>query len=124
MPQNNLLTMEDLLSMNLQETGSQLKATFRKIVNNAPYETETLELSAELNMERSLTLGEKAFAVTALEHVLEYTVWAELYLKQRISTEEFDQQKKLLEDSINVFKAKVADNGGLTVGVELPADKA
>lgn len=93
--------MDDILNASFGESGSTLRATFKKTVLIKPYETEVVELGSVLNVDKPLNGIERTIISALLQAQLEYAGYAELAYKGYITGTEFEQRKKSLVDAVN-----------------------
>lgn len=101
------MNMDKILEASLGEVSSEIKATFRKTINNKPYETEVIEAQTVLDMgDRELTGAERLLITGILHAQLEYETYCNLCYKGIITTQELEERRIALEKSVGAFKAK------------------
>lgn len=100
------VTLDDVMNASFGEASSIIRATFKKTVNIRQYETEVMEISSTLNMEKALTGIERMIVSAALQIQIEYEAYFQLASKGFVTASEFEDRKKYLTESINALVIK------------------
>lgn len=103
--------VERVFTSNFGSTGEVIKASFRKTVQVKDYETEVVEGSTEVTIDRPITGGERQFIIAMLRMQLEYEAYVNLIEKGMISQTAFNDRKNALADEIVALKAKIEATG-------------
>lgn len=103
------ITMDDALKASFGETGSSIRATFKKTVNVKQYETESVEVSSTLEIDKDLTGVERMLISAILQSQLEYEAYIQLVCKGTITASEFEQRKKSLEQDMTMLANKAEE---------------
>lgn len=102
----NAVNMDNILSATFGESGSTIRATFKKTINIKQYETEVVELSSTLDVPNELTGIERMLINAVLQAQLEYEAYISLRTKGYITDAQLHGRKAELEQSVNLLKAK------------------
>ena len=89
--------LDRILKSKLSSSPSKMHVLFRKVVRTADYETETVELSSEI---------ERAVIFNLLTASTEYTLLSHLYVKGTLSKEDFISGRDGLEKSSEAILRK------------------
>lgn len=101
-----MVTMDNVMNASFGETGSSIRATFKKTINVRQYETETYEASTTLELEREVSGIERMIISSLLQAQLEYAGYIQLHQKGYVSDNEFNTRKQCLEEDVNLLKMK------------------
>lgn len=99
-------TMDDILNAGFGESGSTVRATFKKTILIKQYETEVMECGSILNIDRPITGIERSIISAILQAQLEFTCYAELAYRGFVTGSELETRKKALTDAVNSLMAK------------------
>ena len=102
-----LLTMENIMEASFGEVANDLTVNFKKTVLVRNYETEVIEATTSLKLDKSLTGIERMLVQALLEVQMEYTVYVNLYFKGTITATQFNEHRSFLENSVNSIKTKM-----------------
>jgi hypothetical protein len=111
-PQNNMATsnasisMEDVLRAKFGESSSKIKANIRQ------FESEVIELEAELEVPRETTGAERVCIEAMLRCQMEFETYASLLSKGYVAMVEFENKKRELELELNTINAKMISTTG------------
>lgn len=97
------ITMDDILNASFGETGSAIRASFKKTINIRQYETEVVELNTTLNIEKQLNGIERMIVCGILQAQLEYEAYTGMYVKGYVTETEFMKRKNALECEVNAL---------------------
>lgn len=117
-PQNNMamsnasISMEDVLRAKFGESSSKIKAKFRKTINIRQFESEVIELEAELEVPRETTGAERVCIEAMLRCQMEFETYASLLSKGYVAMVEFENKKRELELELNTINAKMISTTG------------
>lgn len=104
--ENGIINMDDILNSTFGETSSSIRATFKKTINIKQYETESIEVSSTLDLERELTGVERMIISAILQAQIEYEAYIQLRFKGLVTETEFYQRKASLEQEVQALKVK------------------
>lgn len=93
--------MEDIMGASFGETSSDIAVSFRKTVNIKQYESEVIEASSTVRIDRKLSGIERMIVAAMLEAQLEYECYVNLALKKVITPMELEERKNELTGSVN-----------------------
>lgn len=100
------VTMDDIMKASFGETSSTVRATFKKTVNVKQYETEVMEISSTLEMDKELNGIERMLMSSMLQAQLEYEAYVQMRCKGLIGDNQLATRKAELEQDVNLIKAK------------------
>ena len=103
------MTIEDMLSASFNEMGensNKLRVVFKKTVLVKQYETEVFEAETEIKFDKPLKGAERMFLTALLKAQMEYTVYADLYVKKQITEEQYVSRKNDLMQTMSLIKAQ------------------
>ena len=98
--------MDKIIGASFGEASSTLRATFKKTVNVKQYETETVEISSTLEMDRELSGVERMLASAILQAQLEYDGYVQMRAKGYVTNEQLFSRRTELVDAVNLIKKK------------------
>lgn len=98
-----MVNMNDIMKASLGESSQTIRANFKRTINVKQYETETVEISAVLEVERSLSGIERMLISAILQCQLEYEAYINLRFKGYITDSEYEDRKRMLEQEINAL---------------------
>lgn len=101
-----MFTMDDIMQASFGESSQTIRANFKRTINVRQYETETVELSSILEINRTLTGIERMLISAILQCQLEYEAYIQLHTKGYITDSEFCDRKAMLEKDINMLACK------------------
>lgn len=100
------IKLDDVLASNFGEASSTIRATFKKTVLLRQYETEVIELESTVTFDKPLSSAERFLLSAILKTQLEYTAYCDMVYKGLVTQTEFENRRKVLEDSMNAIKEK------------------
>ncbi len=100
------IVIEDILRASLGESGSKIRATFKKTINIKQYESESIEAETVLEIEEGLTGAERVLLSAILQAQMEYTAFVAFLAKGQVTQAEFNQRRAELEGEIAILKGK------------------
>lgn len=98
---SSLITLDDVLKSNFGEASSEITASFKKTILIRQYETEVVEYSTTLKLDKPVSGAERVLISAMLQIQLEYTAYADLAHKKYVTETEFNQRKSVLTEEIN-----------------------
>lgn len=93
------------------QTEETIRASFKKTVQIREYETEVVEGSTELKLDRAVSAGEREMIMAMLRLQLEYEAYVSLLKKGLITQRTFDDRKLALTGEVAAIRAKVEGMG-------------
>lgn len=109
------LTIENVLDASLGESSNQLNVSFKKTVLIRDYETEVIEASTNVVLDKELNGAERTFVTALLRVQLEYEAYCNLLMKGLVTQTAFNNRKADLEQELNLLKDKVETITGKSV---------
>lgn len=109
------LTLENVLDASLGESNNQLTVSFKKTVLIRDYETEVIEASTNVTIDKPLNGAERTFVTAMLRVQLEYEAYCNLLMKGLVTQTAFNERKSCLEQELNLLKDKVEQITGKSV---------
>lgn len=109
-----MFTMDNILGARFGVNASTIEACFKKTVKTREYETEVVELRANVDISPDATGIERMLATTLLQAQLEYTAYSNLALKGIVSESEFKTRKEDLEKTVDAVANKYYEITGKT----------
>lgn len=100
------VSMNDIMKASFGEASSNVRATFKKTINVKQYETETVEVSSTLEMDKPLNGIERMVVTAILQAQLEYEAYIQLACKGTITNSQLETRKSELEQDVNLLVAK------------------
>lgn len=100
------IDMNKIMKASFGEASSTIRASFKKTVNIKQYETEVIELSSTLEMEKSVTGIERMLISAILQAQLEYDAYIQMRCKGIIGDSQLAERRTELEQDVNLIKAK------------------
>ena len=98
--------LDRILKSKLSSSPSKMHVLFRKVVRTADYETETVELSSDIELDSEVSEIERAVIFNLLTASTEYTLLSHLYVKGTLSKEDFVSGRDGLEKSSEAILRK------------------
>ena len=109
-----VVTMDDILKTAFEaraDSVSEVKVSFRKTVNTRPYETEVVEAEVVVRVPNDMAGIERILHLAIIQAQVEYEVYLNLAIKGYVTKEEFDNERKVIESTINKLVNKAIDLG-------------
>lgn len=107
-----MFTMDNILGAKFGVNASTIEACFKKTVKTREYETEVVELRANVDISPNASGVERMLATTLLQAQLEYTAYSNLAFKGIVTEAEFKRRKEELEKSVDAVAQKYYDLTG------------
>lgn len=102
----NKISMDDVMQASIGEVSNKLTVTFKKTVLIRDYETEVIEATTSVDLDKPLTGIERMFISAILQIQMEYTAYINLVSKGIVTKTQFEQRKTALEESLYSIKYK------------------
>ena len=109
------VTIEDVMRSTFGETGSVVRASFKKTTLTKQYETEVIEQETILNFDKELPSAEKMFISAVAKAQLEYNTYTSLLAKGLETQSESIVRKQPLEYDLTVLKSKIEFETGINL---------
>lgn len=93
----------DVMNKGLGKSGT-ITVTFRKTVSIKPYESEIIEATTTLNIDREISGSLRMMVLAAAHAQLEYEVYVNLLAKGLVPVSELQVREKNLNDALNHIK--------------------
>lgn len=93
--------MDNILNAKFGADVSTIEAVFKKTVKTREFETEVIELRANVDIEPNASGIERMMALTLLQAQLEFTAYSNLAYKGIVTESEFNKRKECLESEVN-----------------------
>lgn len=103
---SNKISMDDVMQASIGEVSNKLTVTFKKTVLIRDYETEVIEATTSVDLDKPLTGIERMFVSAILQIQMEYTAYINLVSKGIVTKTQFEQRKTALEESLYNIKYK------------------
>lgn len=100
------ITLDNVLNSSFGEASSEMSASFKKTVLVRQYETEVVEYSTVLKIEKPISGAERVLISAMLQIQLEYSAYVDLVYKGYVTENEFNQRKTALTEEINNLTRK------------------
>ena len=107
-----MFTMDNILGAKFGVEASTIEACFKKTVKTKEFETEVVELRANVDISPNASGIERMLATTILQAQLEYAAYSNLAFKGIVTEQEFKRRKEELETSVNAVAQKYYDITG------------
>lgn len=116
--QNNVQTEEqvnaqktnDIINKVMQasfgETSNVMTVSFKKTVLVRDYETEVIEASTNVVIDKAITGAERTFITAIMRIQMEYEAFCNLVMKGMVTQTQFNQRKECLANELSAIKAK------------------
>lgn len=98
--------MNSILKSNLAETSSIISVSFKKTVLIRSYETEVIEGSTQITLDRNISGAERALIIAIAEIQIEYEAYTNLLMKGMITQSDFFDRKAQLVNNVLALKQK------------------
>ncbi len=109
------VTMEDVLKARFGENANKIKAKFRKTINIKQFESEVIEMEAELEVARETSGAERLGIEAMLRCQMEFETYTSLLAKGYVSMIEFETRKRELELELNSINKKMITTTGESI---------
>ena len=106
MANTNLFNMEQIMGASFGEPSNKLSVSFKKTVLVTDYETEVVEASSYIDLDKPLNGIERMFVTSILQAQMEYTVYCTLCTKGFITATQLAERKGEIEAGVSAIKAK------------------
>lgn len=100
------ISLDDVMEASLGEVSNKLTVTFKKTVLVRDYETEVIEATTSVDLDKPLTGIERMFVTAILEIQMEYTVYCNLTAKGLVTQSKLAERKQALEEGLYAIKYK------------------
>ena len=101
------ITMSDILNCNTGSKGGSIDVSYRKVVNTAQFETETIEASMHIELEGNESSRAVALKQAVAQARLEYVCFVSLLTKGYIKQEDFNERIQQIEAAIQLLSGKM-----------------
>lgn len=101
-----MFTMDAILGAKFGAEAGSIEASFRKTVKTREYETEVVEVKANVDIEPNASGIDRMMTITLLEAQIEYSVYSNLAFKGIITQSELSKRKSDIENNVNAVAAK------------------
>ena len=101
------ITMSDILNCNTGSKGGSIDVSYRKVVNTAQFETETIEASMHIELEGNESSRAVALKQAVAQARLEYVCIVSLLTKGYIKQEDFNERIQQIEAAIQLLSGKM-----------------
>lgn len=108
---NSEEVIKKVFNSSFGQTEETIRASFKKTVQIREYETEVVEGSTELKLDRAVSAGEREMIMAMLRLQLEYEAYVSLIKKGLITQRTFDDRKLALTGEVVAIRAKVEGMG-------------
>lgn len=88
------------------EVSNTMTVSFKKTVLIRDYETEVIEASTNVTLDKPLTGAERMFITAIMRIQMEYEAYCNLVMKGMVTQKVFDQRKEALADDLLAIKNK------------------
>jgi len=107
--------MDKIMSASFGEVANELTVTFKKTVLIRDYETEVVEATTTVKLDKPVSGIERMFISALLQVQMEYTTYCNLATKGIVTQTQLMERKKMLEEA--VFNIKYKADSILGAGV-------
>lgn len=104
--------MNRALAASFGEASNTLTVSFKKTILIRDYETEVIESSTSVNIDKSISGAERAFITAIMRVQMEYEAYCNLVMKGMVTQTEFNQRKEALANDLLALKAKAESISG------------
>ena len=104
--QSNKIDMNQIMGASFGEMSNKLVVNFKKTVLVRDYETEVVEASTTIDLDKNLTGIERMFVTALLEAQMEYTAYCTLATKGFVTNTQLAERKTAIEEGIYALKYK------------------
>lgn len=108
---NSEEVIKKVFNSSFGQTEETIRASFKKTVQIREYETEVVEGSTELKLDRAVSAGEREIIMAMLRLQLEYEAYVSLLKKGLITQRTFDDRKLALTGEVVAIRVKVEGMG-------------
>ena len=98
--------IDSVLGASFGETGQTLAVSFKKTVLIRDYETEVIEASSTVTLDKPVSGAERTFITAMMRIQLEYEAYCNLLMKGMVTQLQFDTRKKALAYEFTSIKNK------------------
>lgn len=102
----NRISMDDIMNASIGEISNELTVTFKKTVLLRQYETEVIESSTTVKIDKTVSAIERMFITAMLQIQMEYTAYINLAAKGLVTKSQLAERKEMLEQSLYSIKYK------------------
>lgn len=106
-----IIPMETILGATFGENNNTISASFKKTVFIRDYETEVVEISTTIDLQRPINNAERTLIGSLLQAQIEYQAYVQLYKKKLILHKTFMERKESLEKCITDLVSKYESLG-------------
>ena len=106
--------LDDMLKCTFGEKDSKLRVTFKKTVKVREYETEVMEVTNELEIDKDLKGMERIAISQILKCQAEYCVYIDMHEGGVISDDEYMIKRNEIEDKLGIIIGR-AESVGIDV---------
>lgn len=110
---------DNIMNAHFGEVGNKISANFKKTILIRAYETEVIEGETEIELKQNLDGMDRTLVNCLLQAQIELEVYMSLYIKGRISKEEYEQRKSGIEYTVNMMAYQYEKLTGRNAGVYL-----
>ena len=100
------ITMDDVLNSSFGEASSEITSSFKKTVFIRQYETEAVEYSSTIKLEKPVSGAERVLLSAILQAQLEYSAYCDLAYKGLVTSTEFNTRRDSIVEDLNKLKEK------------------
>lgn len=104
--ENNTISMDRIMNASIGEISNELTVTFKKTVLLRQYETEVIESSTTVKIDKTVSAIERMFITAMLQIQMEYTAYINLATKGLVTKSQLAERKEMLEQSLYSIKYK------------------
>lgn len=99
--ENSVMSMVDrMLTSTIGETDSDLRITFKKTVKTREYETEVMEVTQEMHLDKETTGMERVFISQLLKCQAEYATYIDLFTDGIVTKDEYIVKRKNISEKL------------------------
>ena len=98
------MNLDSIMSASFGETSNRLRVNFKKTILVQQYETEVFEAETEIELDHKVTGAERMFITALMKAQMEFTVYADLYVKKQITEVQYTERKKDILDTMTAIK--------------------
>lgn len=116
------MTFDEIMDASFGETSNKLRVNFKKTILVQQYETEVFEAETEVELDHKITGAERVFITALLKAQMEYTVYADLYVKKQVTEVQYIERKKDILDTMTAIKAQAENILGYSLDKYIKSD--
>lgn len=102
----NRISIDKIMRAGLGEANNELRVNFKKTVLIRDYETEVIEATSSVKIDKPLTGIERMFIMSIMQIQMEYTCYINLATKGTITPRQLEERKQALEEDLFSIKYK------------------